>query len=93
MPFQAGGAWVLIPPRTPGIWIEEVESGSTASEVTINQWVNLVWATQEHFPDERRLVDSGGYRWVASDLLSAAEVIVQHHLDVVEQQDMPEQEP
>lgn len=73
-------------------WVEDVESGRTASTVTINQWVDLVWATKEPWPDERRLRNIGRYGWAAGDLLYGAEDIVQHHLDVVERQDSPEQE-
>jgi transcriptional regulator with XRE-family HTH domain len=76
----------------PDTWVEDVESGRTTSAVTITQWVDLVWATREPWPDERRLRNTGRYGWAAGDLLYAAEDIVQHHLDVVEQQNSPEQE-
>ncbi len=72
-------------------WVDEVESGRTSSALTIDQWVDLVWATKEPWPDERRLGNTGRYGWVAGDLLHAAEHIVQHHLNVVERQDAPEQ--
>jgi hypothetical protein len=47
--------------------------------------MDLVWATQGPWPDERRLRNTGEYGWVAFDLLSAAEDIVKHHLDVLSQ--------
>jgi DNA-binding transcriptional regulator YiaG len=65
-------------------WITEVESGRTARAVTISQWVDLVWATHNPWPDPRRYRSTGGLGWVALDGLSAAEDIVQRHLDLAE---------
>ena len=35
-------------------WVSDVESGRTALAVTHNQWVDIVWATREPWPDARR---------------------------------------
>ena len=60
---------------SPG-WIESVEAGQTASALSLSHWVDLVWATREPWPDQRRFRNTGSYGWVAYDLLTAAEDIV-----------------
>lgn len=74
-------------------WIHEVESGRTASAVTINQWIDLVWATQKPWPDERRLRSTGKFGWTAFDLLAAAEDIVRRHINSTEQPGSGDQDP
>jgi len=38
----------------PSSWVNDVESGRTALDVDHKMWVDIVWATREPWPDERR---------------------------------------
>lgn len=78
---------------TEEAWITGVESGHLAGAVTVSQWVDLVWATHDPWPDPRRNRSAGGFSWVAFDLLSAAEDIVQRHLDLPEEDEPSERNP
>jgi hypothetical protein len=35
-------------------WLEDVENGTLARQLTTPQWIDLVWATSETWPDARR---------------------------------------
>ncbi len=57
-------------------WVEDVELGRTTMEVTLGEWVELVWATREPWPDNRRMEEthrSSSRSWMAPNLLAAAE--------------------
>jgi hypothetical protein len=60
-----------------GQWLEDVESGATAREVTLPQWIDLVWATQEPWPDDRQdrlvLTWRSGYAPITYTRLSQTE--------------------
>jgi hypothetical protein len=62
----------------PTRWLLDVESGKSTYNVTFSQWVNLVWATREGWPDEMRTRDIGSVGWVAprGQFLREAEVLV-----------------
>ena len=65
------------------VWLREVESGVTTNEVTMKQWIDLVWATREPFPDERRSMAPGGRtKWVAMEghFLAEAKLVVNEML-------------
>jgi len=67
----------------PPEWIREVESGVRSAEVTMMQWIDLVWATRTPYPDERRSAGAlTPVRWVAreGDYLAEAEVVVNEAL-------------
>jgi len=69
-------------------WISDVESGLTTLEVSMNQWVNLVWATQEPWPDDRRTKRTGSrVGWVASkgQQLAVAEQLVSQRLEEIQE--------
>jgi hypothetical protein len=59
-------------------WLANVEEGISTYEVTFSQWINLVWATREGWPDEIRSAKTGARSWVASrgQLLREAEISV-----------------
>jgi hypothetical protein len=65
------------------VGLREVESGVTTNEVTMKQWIDLVWATRESFPDERRSMAPGERtKWVAMQghFLAEAELVVNEML-------------
>lgn len=69
-------------------WISDIESGRTALEVRLKQWVDLVWATQDAWPDARRTNGTGSrFGWVASEgkQLAMAEQLVRRRLEEVEE--------
>jgi hypothetical protein len=59
-------------------WLLNVESGTSTYDVTFSQWVSLVWATREGWPDELRDSGPAGSGWVAQrgQFLREAEVLV-----------------
>jgi len=59
-------------------WILDVESGRSTYDVTLSQWVDLVWATRQGWPDEVRTGESRSVGWVAQrgQFLREAEVSV-----------------
>jgi hypothetical protein len=59
-------------------WLLDVESGKSTYDVTFFQWVDLVWATRQRWPEEMRTRDTGSVRWVAQrgQFLREAEVFV-----------------
>jgi hypothetical protein len=60
-------------------WIREVESGATSESVTMSQWIELVWATRDPYPDERRSsTEEMKVSWAAAKghYLAEAELIV-----------------
>jgi hypothetical protein len=63
-------------------WLADVESGATTHDVTMSEWVSLVWATRPGWPDEMNGANSGRYGWTArpGTFLREAEVIVDRHL-------------
>jgi hypothetical protein len=56
-------------------WIESVESGRATSEVTMSQWVDLVWATREPWPDDRRHQGQMMVGWVGESLVDAEDIV------------------
>jgi hypothetical protein len=69
-------------------WINDIESGRTALEVRFKEWVDLVWATQDPWPDARRTNGTGSrFGWVASEgeQLAVAEQLVRRHLDELQE--------
>lgn len=64
-------------------WIREVESGVRSRQVTMTQWIDLVWATRTPYPDERRSAGAlTPVGWVASEgqFLAEAELVVNQAL-------------
>ena len=63
-------------------WLLDVESGKSTYEVTFPVWVDLVWATREGWPEERRRSDAKSVAWAAfrGQLLREAEVFVNEKL-------------
>ena len=63
-------------------WLADVESGATTHDVTMSEWVSLVWTTRPGWPDEMHSANSGRYGWTAQSgtFLREAEVIVNRHL-------------
>jgi transcriptional regulator with XRE-family HTH domain len=59
-------------------WLLDVESGRSTYDVTLSQWVDLVWATRQGWPDEVGTSESESVGWVAQrgQFLREAEVIV-----------------
>jgi len=57
-------------------WIEDIESGQTSLQISLRQWVELVWATREPWPDEHRFRSHGPIGWAGPESLSTAEQIV-----------------
>jgi transcriptional regulator with XRE-family HTH domain len=59
-------------------WLLDAESGKSTYDVTFSQWVNLVWATRQGWPDEMRTCETGSVGWVAQrgQFLREAEVLV-----------------
>jgi hypothetical protein len=59
-------------------WLLDVESGKSTYDVTFSQWVDLVWATRQGWPDEMRTGESRRVGWVAQRgrFLHEAEVFV-----------------
>jgi hypothetical protein len=56
-------------------WIDSVESGQGTGDVTINRWVDLVWATREPWPDDRRRQPRAKIGWVGVSLASAEDIV------------------
>lgn len=65
-----------------GEWLARVESGEITSEVTMAEWIALVWATREGWPNERSAAGTRNIAWVAphGQFLRQAEVIVNEAL-------------
>ena len=59
-------------------WLLDVESGKSTFEVTLTEWINLVWATRPGWPDEMSKVEPRRFGWVArrGQFLSQAEKLV-----------------
>ena len=59
-------------------WLADVEAGKSTYEVTFSQWIDLVWATRNGWPDEMRSTKTGPHGWVArrGQFLRAAEIHV-----------------
>lgn len=57
-------------------WLADVESGRTTGDVSLRQWLDLVWATREPWPDERRFRHRGPIGWAGDRRLWTAEQIV-----------------
>jgi DNA-binding XRE family transcriptional regulator len=59
-------------------WLFDVESGKSTFEVTLTEWINLVWATRPGWPDEMSTVKPRRFGWVArqGQFLSQAEKLV-----------------
>lgn len=67
-------------------WLLDVESGKSTYDVTFSQWVDLVRATRQGWPDEVRTRDIGGVGWVAprGQFLREAEVFVNKRIGLHE---------
>lgn len=59
-------------------WLLDAELGKLSDEVTFSQWVELVWATRQGWPEEVRSKKTEGVGWVAQrgQFLREAEVFV-----------------
>jgi hypothetical protein len=57
-----------------------MEEGMEPLELTMSEWVDLVWATRNPWPDERRYLEtrSGSFGWVGSQFDGAAEAVRRH---------------
>jgi transcriptional regulator with XRE-family HTH domain len=67
-------------------WLLNVESGKSTYDVSFLQWVDLVWATREGWPDEMRTRKTGNLGWVArqGEFLLEAEVFVNKAISGIE---------
>ncbi|HUY42320.1 MAG TPA: helix-turn-helix transcriptional regulator [Acidimicrobiales bacterium] len=65
-------------------WLLDVESGRSTYDVTFAQWVDLVWATREGWPEETRHSDTKSVGWVThrGQLLREAEIFVNDMLNL-----------
>ncbi len=63
-------------------WIQGIESGKSAYDVSFLQWIDLVWATRQGWPEETRADETKGGGWVAQrgQFLREAEVFVNNML-------------
>jgi hypothetical protein len=59
-------------------WLLDLESGASTYDATFSQWVTLVWATRQGWPDEMRSSETRSVAWVAQrgQFLREAEVFV-----------------
>lgn len=58
-------------------WIRDVESGRTAGDVRMSQWLSLVWATREPWPDDRKNRSHKKVGYVGSSLAGAEDIVRQ----------------
>jgi DNA-binding XRE family transcriptional regulator len=67
-------------------WLLDVESGKSTFEVTLSQWIKLVWATRPGWPNEMSMVEPRRIGWVArkGQFLSQAETIVNTSINLGE---------
>jgi hypothetical protein len=66
-------------------WITDIEAGPTALDVSMSEWVDLVWATQDPWPDPRRSKVTGSrFGWVGEGL-TVAEGLVRSILEAVQE--------
>jgi hypothetical protein len=65
-------------------WLLDVESGKSTYDVTFSQWVDLVWATRQGWPDEVRTRGDRNVGWVAhsGQFLRDAEVLVNRMMEL-----------
>lgn len=63
-------------------WLLDVESGKSTFQVTLSQWINIVWATRPGWPHEMSNVEPR-FGWVArqGQFLSQAEKIVNESIN------------
>jgi hypothetical protein len=63
--------------KTPE-WLLTVEGGKLTEDVTMGEWLDLVWATREGWPDERASAGERQFRWSApqGQFLHEAESII-----------------
>lgn len=63
-------------------WLLDVESGKSSDLVEFSQWVNLVWATRDGWPEEKRTCETTSLSWVGQrgHLLREAELFVNEML-------------
>jgi hypothetical protein len=62
----------------------DVESRKSGYDLTFSQWVDLVWATRQGWPEESKALKTEGVSWVAwrGQSLRAAEVFVNAKLGI-----------
>lgn len=65
-------------------WLLDVESGKSSFQVTLTQWINIVWATRAGWPHEMSKAEPHRFGWVARQgrLLSEAERIVTESINL-----------
>jgi transcriptional regulator with XRE-family HTH domain len=65
-------------------WLLDVESGKSSFQVTLTQWINIVWATRPGWPNEKSNAEPRRIGWVArhGQFLSQAERIVNESINL-----------
>ena len=65
-------------------WLLDVELGKLTFQVTMNQWINIVWATRPGWPHEMSNAEPRRFGWVArqGEFLSKAEEIVSQSINL-----------